>query len=73
MSQKRKEVNGDLGGVRIKVSDPAGAQPQSRCRQDQVIHDDGHIHIGTALNKILKDIAIKSQTLAGYDAPYIPG
>ena len=33
----------------------------------------GDIHIGHAVNKILKDINIKSKTLQGYDAPYIPG
>jgi isoleucyl-tRNA synthetase len=33
----------------------------------------GAIHLGHALNKILKDIVIKSRTLDGYDAPYIPG
>jgi len=33
----------------------------------------GQIHLGHALNKILKDIVIKSRTLDGYDAPYIPG
>ena len=33
----------------------------------------GDIHIGHAVNKILKDIIIKSKTLAGFDAPYIPG
>ena len=33
----------------------------------------GKIHIGHALNKILKDIIIKSKTLSGFDAPYIPG
>ncbi len=33
----------------------------------------GDIHIGHALNKILKDIIIKSKTLSGFDAPYIPG
>ncbi|MBK1692633.1 isoleucine--tRNA ligase [Ectothiorhodospira mobilis] len=33
----------------------------------------GDIHIGHAVNKILKDIIVKSRTLAGYDAPYIPG
>ncbi len=31
------------------------------------------IHIGTAMNKILKDIVVKSKTLAGFDAPYVPG
>ncbi|MBO1255331.1 isoleucine--tRNA ligase [Alteromonas sp. 5E99-2] len=33
----------------------------------------GNIHIGHALNKILKDIIVKSKTLAGFDAPYVPG
>ena len=43
-----------------------------------ILHDgppyaNGHIHIGHALNKILKDIIIKFQTMTGHDAPYIPG
>jgi isoleucyl-tRNA synthetase len=33
----------------------------------------GVIHLGHAVNKILKDIVIKSRTLDGYDAPYVPG
>lgn len=43
-----------------------------------VLHDgppyaNGTIHIGHALNKIIKDMIIRSKTLAGYDAPYVPG
>jgi isoleucyl-tRNA synthetase len=43
-----------------------------------ILHDgppyaSGDIHIGTAMNKILKDIIVKSRTLAGFDAPYVPG
>ncbi len=43
-----------------------------------VLHDgppyaNGHIHLGTALNKILKDLVIKSKSMAGFDVPYIPG
>ncbi len=43
-----------------------------------VFHDgppyaNGQIHLGTALNKILKDIVIKSRTMAGFDVPYKPG
>jgi len=43
-----------------------------------VLHDgppyaNGHIHLGTALNKILKDFVVKSRTMAGYDSPYVPG
>jgi isoleucyl-tRNA synthetase len=43
-----------------------------------VLHDgppyaNGHIHLGTALNKILKDVVVRSRSMAGYDAPYVPG
>ncbi len=43
-----------------------------------VLHDgppyaNGHIHLGQALNKILKDIVVKSRTMLGFDAPYLPG
>jgi isoleucyl-tRNA synthetase len=43
-----------------------------------VLHDgppyaNGDIHIGTAVNKILKDIVVKSKSMAGFDAPYVPG
>ena len=43
-----------------------------------VLHDgppyaNGDIHIGHAVNKILKDIIVKSKTMAGFDAPYVPG
>lgn len=43
-----------------------------------VLHDgppfaNGEVHIGTALNKILKDIIIRYKTLCGFDAPYVPG
>ena len=43
-----------------------------------VLHDgppyaNGHIHIGHALNKILKDIIVKSRTMEGMQSPYVPG
>jgi len=43
-----------------------------------ILHDgppyaNGNIHLGHAVNKILKDIVVKSQTLNGFDAPYVPG
>ena len=43
-----------------------------------VLHDgppyaNGHLHCGHALNKILKDIIVKSQSLSGFDAPFVPG
>ncbi|MCJ7685281.1 MAG: isoleucine--tRNA ligase [Desulfobacteraceae bacterium] len=50
----------------------------SRGRKRFHLHDgppyaNGHIHMGTAFNKVLKDIIIKSRQMAGFDAPYVPG
>jgi isoleucyl-tRNA synthetase len=50
----------------------------SHGRPTFVLHDgppyaNGDIHIGHVLNKVLKDIVVKSKSLAGFDAPYIPG
>ncbi len=47
-------------------------------REKFILHDgppyaNGDIHIGHALNKILKDLVVRSQTLLGKDAPYVPG
>ena len=51
---------------------------QAAGRPKFILHDgppyaNGDIHIGHAVNKILKDIIVKSKTLDGYDAPYVPG
>src|SRR5574341_1181671 len=53
-------------------------QEAGRDRPLYLLHDgppyaNGRIHIGHALNKILKDIIVKSKTMAGYRAPYVPG
>jgi isoleucyl-tRNA synthetase len=53
-------------------------QEMGKGRPLYVLHDgppyaNGRIHIGHALNKILKDIIIKSKTMAGYQVPYVPG
>ncbi|MEH6824825.1 MAG: isoleucine--tRNA ligase [Motiliproteus sp.] len=50
----------------------------SQGREKFILHDgppyaNGDIHIGHAVNKILKDIIVRSKTLSGFDAPYIPG
>ncbi len=47
-------------------------------REQYILHDgppyaNGHIHIGTAMNKILKDIIVRSKQMAGHDAVYVPG
>ncbi len=49
-----------------------------RGRKKYILHDgppyaNGHIHLGTALNKILKDMIVKSKFMAGYDSDYVPG
>ncbi len=50
----------------------------SKDREKFILHDgppyaNGHIHIGTALNKILKDIVVRFNQMTGKDAPYVPG
>src|ERR1700722_12915076 len=47
-------------------------------RSKFVLHDgppyaNGHVHIGTALNKILKDVVTRSKQMRGYDSNYVPG
>ena len=51
---------------------------KSRGRRKYILHDgppyaNGHIHLGTALNKILKDMIVKSKFMGGYDSDYVPG
>jgi len=50
----------------------------SQGKPTYILHDgppyaNGHIHMGTAFNKVLKDIVIKSKQMDGYDVPYVPG
>jgi isoleucyl-tRNA synthetase len=56
----------------------ARIRAQSRGRERFILHDgppyaNGHIHLGHALNKILKDIIVKSRQMMGRDCPYVPG
>jgi len=51
---------------------------RSAGREKYILHDgppyaNGNIHIGHAVNKILKDIIVKSREMGGYDVPYVPG
>ncbi len=51
---------------------------RSKGREKFVLHDgppyaNGHIHMGTALNKILKDVIVRTQQMAGKDSIYVPG
>src|SRR6476661_10129027 len=55
-----------------RIRDARGGRPR------YVLHDgppyaNGNIHLGTAFNKILKDFIVKSKSMAGFDAPYVPG
>ena len=61
----------DLEG---KVRAAAAAAPKGKW----IFHDgppyaNGHIHLGTALNKIVKDAVVRTRTMEGYDAPFVPG
>jgi isoleucyl-tRNA synthetase len=61
---------------RTRVYDAIRAASKGRPRF--ILHDgppyaNGDIHIGHAVNKILKDTIVKSRTLAGFDVPYVPG
>ncbi len=68
--------------ARLKQWETAGLygaiQAQRAGAEKFVLHDgppfaNGDVHIGTALNKILKDIIVKYKTLRGFSAPYVPG
>ncbi len=53
-------------------------QDEFEGRPKFVLHDgppyaNGPIHIGHAVNKVLKDIIVKSKTMSGFHAPYVPG
>lgn len=61
----------DLGLYELLRRERAGAEKF-------ILHDgppyaNADIHLGTALNKILKDFIVKSRSMMGYDAPYVPG
>src|SRR3546814_14459214 len=62
----------------MRISDWSSDVCSSDLRPLYVLHDgppyaNGAIHIGHAVNKVLKDIVVKSRLMAGFDAPYVPG
>src|SRR5512137_2363867 len=68
--------------ARLKQWETAGLcaaiQAQRAGAEKYVLHDgppfaNGDVHIGNALNKILKDVIVKYKTLRGFSAPYVPG
>jgi isoleucyl-tRNA synthetase len=62
----------ERSGLYGKIRDVAKGRP-SFVLTDGPPYANGAIHLGHAVNKILKDIIVKSRTLDGYDAPYVPG
>jgi len=65
---RRWEKEGLYGTIQSATAD----------RPPYILHDgppyaNGHIHLGTAFNKVLKDIILKSKRMAGYHCPYVPG
>lgn len=74
LSQKEPEMLKkwqDAGIYERILESRAGCEPY-------ILHDgppyaNGNIHLGTALNKILKDFVVKSRTMAGFYSPYVPG
>ena len=64
--------------AKIGVYEKLREKAKAETRQPFTLHDgppyaNGHLHIGHALNKILKDMVVRSQQMMGRDARYIPG
>ncbi|MFC0679076.1 isoleucine--tRNA ligase [Lysobacter korlensis] len=60
-------------GLYARVREQVGKREKSFVLHDGPPYANGTIHIGHAVNKVLKDIVVKSKLLAGFDAPYVPG
>jgi len=74
LTQKEVEILGKWAelGLYEKLTEVGREKPK------YILHDgppyaNGHIHIGHSLNKILKDVVLKSKRMSGYEAPYVPG
>ena len=74
LPQKEPEIlsGWNESGLYARIEEAGKGKP------DYILHDgppyaNGHIHIGHALNKILKDIILKSKRMSGFNAPYVPG
>ncbi|MGH1398951.1 MAG: isoleucine--tRNA ligase [Alphaproteobacteria bacterium] len=74
LPQKEPEILAKWGEQNLyaKIREASAGKPK------WILHDgpayaNGNIHMGHALNKILKDVTVKSYTMLGYDAPYVPG
>jgi isoleucyl-tRNA synthetase len=60
-------------GLYQRIREKTGKREKSFVLHDGPPYANGAIHIGHAVNKVLKDVIVKSKLLAGFDAPYVPG
>lgn len=60
-------------GLYQRIREKTGGRERSFVLHDGPPYANGEIHVGHAVNKVLKDIVVKSKLLAGFDAPYVPG
>lgn len=74
LAQREPEMIRHWNSIKLyqKVREAAAGKPRF------ILHDgppyaNGEIHIGHAVNKVLKDIIVKSKSLSGFDSPYVPG
>ncbi|HHV44600.1 MAG TPA: isoleucine--tRNA ligase [Firmicutes bacterium] len=73
-----REVEIQKRWAKARLYEKLQEKGQREGRPKFILHDgppyaNGHIHIGTALNKVLKDIVVRSKSLDGYLAPFVPG
>ncbi len=63
----------EAGGLYGQIRDKVKGRERSFVLHDGPPYANGVIHIGHAVNKVLKDLVVKSKLLSGFDAPYVPG
>ena len=73
-NEPKRLAQWEKDGLYQRIVDRRRAEGASRF----ILHDgppfaNGDVHMGTALNKVLKDLVVKSRTMAGYEVPFIPG
>ena len=73
-NEPKRLARWENGGLYEKII----ARRRAQASPEFILHDgppfaNGDVHMGTALNKVLKDLVVKSKTMAGFTAPFIPG
>src|SRR6202158_5690747 len=71
-NEPRMLAQWESGGLYRRIQE-ARADAPSYVLHDGPPYPTGTIHLGTALNKILKDMVVKSKSMAGFRSPYVPG